>query len=85
MTTDEMILALVASGKFTLPERLGPPDYSIGRDGFCRYVEFGYVDHIPPQQAHDLCACHMYREAGEASMPTNSAAAIKAFYEAMKE
>lgn len=63
MTTDEMILALVATGKFTLPEGLE----QIAADPLNNV--WGVTDggmrptYMSDQKAHDLCACHFAREA----------------------
>lgn len=57
MTTDEMILALVKSGKFTLPKGLKRED-----DEWWSYRAphaFGLT--LRPKQAHDLCAMHFAR------------------------
>lgn len=59
MTTDEMILALVATGKFTLPVGLRQLKehwhlvWPINRS---------HVHQVSPQHAHDLCAIHFARE-----------------------
>lgn len=67
MTTDEMILALVATGKFTLPEELEV----VGVDLALRSQYFDEVGQkldikcilLKKRIAHDLCAMHFAREA----------------------
>jgi hypothetical protein len=95
MTTDEIILAIVATGKFTLPEGVihapmcRPCHWSFGRSRWA----------LPDELAHDLCAMHFAREmkswADKGKAPVlhtgftlhmhdgDSAAAIKALYEAV--
>lgn len=87
MTTDEMILALVATGKFTLPSNIRCDDSM----GWVLAKEVA----LSQSKAHDLCAMHFAREAcrsgawgyelSAALCAGDSAAAIKALYEAMKE
>jgi hypothetical protein len=99
MTIDEMILALVATGKFTLPKRvLRNPN-----DSFEEWMLMDYNPHggwgqtVVSADAHDLIAMHFAREAEAAKMDYScepefsdamqlgdSAAAIAALYEAMK-
>lgn len=72
MTTDDMIIALVATGKFTLPERLRKWYASTNR--IARRLGFRWEIQVDTlhwcrlannQQAHDLCACHFAREMDE--------------------
>ena len=57
MTTVEMILALVATGKFTLPE-------GVFRDELVGAKWWGWLDqsHVKPELICDLCAMHFARE-----------------------
>jgi hypothetical protein len=99
MTTDEMILALVATGKFTLPEGVERREATFG---FLAGWNFDNGDGVGvgcDDQAHDLCAMHFAREmkswTDKERAPAlhrgftlhmhdgDSAAAIKALYEAV--
>lgn len=95
MNTDEMILALVATGKLTLP-RFVTYDYG-ERMPTKRYWKMGNDD-LPSCLAHDLCAMHFARqmEADESLQSRkpfgllhlllgDSAKAIEAIYHKMKE
>ena len=91
-TTDEMILALVATGKFTLPDLLmfddEPKAWRLNTPGGAWVIPF--------RPAHDLCAMHFAREAGgmdvwhiramdvfsDRMAVGNSPAAIQALWEA---
>jgi hypothetical protein len=97
VTTDEQILELVATGKFTLPAgltwvKLPKSDHP----HYQPYWRFGAVS-IDKPVAHDLCAMHFAREAIKPdrepdgfiamSLPLchgDSAAAIAALYAALK-
>lgn len=59
MTTDQMIIALVATGKFTLPAIVYRRDVGVGFWELACSVKGGGLQ---PQEAHDLCAMHFARE-----------------------
>lgn len=94
MTTDEMILALVATGRFTLPDGL---THAPMCEVPWSYSPIKYMFSV--QAAHDLCAMHFARQYASAHNSLNggviervyqmmgvgnSAAAIKALWGASK-
>jgi hypothetical protein len=66
MTTDEQILELVATGKFTLSQGLRVPSSDRRPGEINWYYNTSYFGGSPihDQHAHDLCAMHFARETG---------------------
>lgn len=100
MNIDEMVLALVKTGKFTLPVGLRVPDGKEHKGEIRYWLNTSYFGGSPisDEGAYDLCAMHFARESADqpiwgtrtlarfnGSMGRgDSAAAIAALYEATK-